>query len=173
MPHWAQIVRQHSPIVWQTALRLLGNEPDAADCLQETFLAAMRVAERQDVANWPGMLQRVATARALDLLRRRLLSRSRHAGGNDFQLVPSPEDSPVDHLQNDELAQSLANALARLPPRQAEAYCLRHLNELSYEEIARELDVSVDTIGADLHRARTRLRELLSPSCTNLNRGTP
>ena len=41
MTDWEHVVRTHGPLVWQTAWRLLGQEADAADCFQETFVSAM------------------------------------------------------------------------------------------------------------------------------------
>lgn len=169
----AEIIRQHAPIVWRTALRLLGNQADASDCFQETFLSAMQVGGRERVANWGGLLQRIATARALDMMRKRTLSRSRHSGQVDLAALSGGGPGPMEQLQNEELADSLAQALSRLPAQQAQAYCLRHLNGFSYEQIAQELGISADAVGVDLHRARARLRELLSPCLNETNRGEP
>ena len=174
MTPWDSILRQHAGIVWQTALRLLGNQPDAADCFQETFLSAMQSASTAPIRNWAGFLQRVATARALDMLRRRALARRRHDSGHDVADVAGSNPGPARQLQNDELADSLACALAQLPERHAQAYCLRHLNDFSYEQIAAELGISVDAVGVDLHRARQRLRELLRPQFAGQpDRGAP
>ena len=51
-----------------------------------------------------------------------------------------------------------------MPPNQAEAFCLHHLEEWSYREIAGHLAISVDAVGVLLHRARKRLRERLESS---------
>src|SRR3954451_4123863 len=69
---WPAIVREYGPVVWRTAYRLLGRDADAADCFQDAFVSAMHVAGREPVRDWPGLLQRLPTARALDLLRRRM-----------------------------------------------------------------------------------------------------
>ena len=60
---WPVIVRQHAPLVWQTAYRVLGHHADATDCLQETFVSAWKISCREPVKNWPGLLQHLATAR--------------------------------------------------------------------------------------------------------------
>ena len=72
MPDWDAIVAEHGPLVWRTVYRLVGNHADASDCFQETFLSAISAARRERVENWGGFLQRIATARALDRLRRRV-----------------------------------------------------------------------------------------------------
>ena len=159
---WSQIVREHSPLVWQTAYRLLAQPADAADCLQETFVAAWAVAARHAVRNWPGLLQHLATARALDHLRgkQRLAKR---VSALDVGQLASPERGPAAQAQLAELAEQLAGALADLPERQSTVYCLRHLNGMSYEEIAAELGMTVGAVGVTLHRATQRLRAALTP----------
>ncbi len=68
---WQVIIEKHGPAVWQTSYRLLGNHSDAADCFQETFVSALEFCRRQRVRNFPALLARLATARAIDQLRRR------------------------------------------------------------------------------------------------------
>ncbi len=62
---WQMIVKKHGPAVWQTAYRLLGNNTDAADCFQETFVSALEVSRRQRVRNFSALLVRLATTRAI------------------------------------------------------------------------------------------------------------
>jgi RNA polymerase sigma-70 factor, ECF subfamily len=162
MTNWPEIVQQHAPLVWRTIYRLLPNEADAADCFQETFVSAMEVAGRQPVANWPGLLQRLATARALDCVRRQIRDRGRLTTPADWGSVLTDEPEPAQQMQSQELAEQLRRVLTQLTPQQAEVYCLRYLNDLSYEQIASELGLSVDTVGVTLHRARGRLRGLLA-----------
>jgi RNA polymerase sigma-70 factor (ECF subfamily) len=69
---WQIIIEKHGPAVWQTAYRLLGNYEDASDCFQETFICALKVSNRQRVKNFPALLVRLATTRAIDQLRRRI-----------------------------------------------------------------------------------------------------
>ena len=68
---WQLIIKKYASVVWQTAYRLLGNDADAADCFQETFVSALEVSQRQRVRNFSALLARLATARAIDQLRRR------------------------------------------------------------------------------------------------------
>ncbi len=157
---WPAIVRDHGPLVWKTAYRLLNQEADAADCFQETFISAMEVERREAVENWPGLLARLATARALDQLRRRCRERN-HTTPGEFDSVASADASPVAHAEASELSERLRAALSELPARHSEVFCLRHISGLSYEEIAAQMRLSVDAVGVLLHRARGRLKELL------------
>ena len=162
MAEWQTIVSRHSPAVWRTAYRLLGDRDAAADCFQETFLTALELSRRQKVRNWAALLVRLCTCRAMDQLRRRLRHADRHDELADWSTVASPNPGPVEHAQADELSRRLRSALTELPDGQAEVFCLRCLNELSYREIARQLGIKPSAVGVLLHRARARLRQLLS-----------
>lgn len=70
MIDWQIIIKEHGPVVWQTAYRLLGNHADAADCFQETFVSALEFCQHQRVRNFSALLARLATTRAIDQLRR-------------------------------------------------------------------------------------------------------
>lgn len=161
MTDWSAIVRRHGALVWKTAYRLLGQDADAADVFQETFLSAVEVVRREPVGNWPGLLQRLATMRALDHLRRRIRDRRGRDCAPEWESLPTSDADPVQEAEATELADRLRSALAQLPSRQSELFCLRHVAGLSYEEISAQLDMSVDAVGVMLHRARGKLRELL------------
>jgi RNA polymerase sigma-70 factor (ECF subfamily) len=162
VPDWRQIVTEHSPAVWKTACRVLGNDADAADCLQDAFVSALEVSGRQEVRSWAALLQHLATRRALDRLRERMRLARHHEHPADLADVASSEPGPAQYAQSTELAESLLQALAELPPQQAEAFSLREFSELSYDEIAAGLDITPNAVGVLLHRARARLGELLA-----------
>ncbi|MFT3787208.1 MAG: sigma-70 family RNA polymerase sigma factor [Tepidisphaeraceae bacterium] len=116
--HWPDIVRDFGPVVWRTARRLLRNDADAADCFQQTFVSALKVAGRESVEHWPGLLQRLATARALDLLRQRM----RHPAlgdDDDLQAVPSRFEDPAVLAQSSELSEQLRERWHTCPPSRA------------------------------------------------------
>jgi len=157
---WPTILRIHGPTVWRTALAILNNEPDAADCFQETFQSALAASQKHPIRHWPAFLKRIATARALDMLRKRIRHR-KHESHEEPTMLAATGPTPPQHAESQELAARLRRALSRLPTLQSEIYCLRHLSDLTYEQIATELSISTDSVGVNLHRARTRLRELL------------
>lgn len=161
MPDWETIVRRDGPVVWRTAYRLLNNRADADECFQETFLSALEVARREDVGNWRALLQRLAAARAVDRLRERCRRRSREESA-DWNAFAGNEPQPAQNAQEAELAQRLRDALAQIPVQQAEVFSLHGLEGWSYQEIAEQLSLSINSVGVLLHRARKRLRELLA-----------
>jgi RNA polymerase sigma factor (sigma-70 family) len=65
-------------------------------------------------------------------------------------------------MQTQELVTRLREALGQLPPLEAQVFCLRYLNSISYHGIAKELGIKTTTAGVLLHRARVKLRELLA-----------
>jgi RNA polymerase sigma-70 factor (ECF subfamily) len=158
---WQVVVKKHGPVVWGTAYRLLGNHADAADCFQETFICALEVSRRQHVFNFSALLVRLATARAIDRLRRRMREPNISSETADYTAIPSDDAEPYQHVQAKELADGLREALAQLPPQEAQVFCLRYLNNMSYHRIARQLGIKNSSAGVLLHRARTKLREYL------------
>ena len=104
MTDWQRIVGRHSGLVWRTAHRLLNSLEEAADCFQETFLAALELSRREDVRNWPGLLTRLCTCRAMDRLRSRLRDTSRLDDLRDWTTVASPNPGPVQEAEASELA---------------------------------------------------------------------
>ena len=162
MTDWKTVVGRHHQAVWQTAYRLLGNQADALDCCQEAFLDAVCLDGREAVLDWPALLRYLATARALDLLRARYRRKSRSVPLIDPSVVVSPGPRPDQQAEASELAERLRAALSRLPTKQAEVFCLRWVEEMTYEQIADRLEVDPNTVGVLLHRARKRLRRLLA-----------
>jgi RNA polymerase sigma-70 factor (ECF subfamily) len=162
MTDWDTIVTEHGPAVWRTAYRLLNNEADASDCMQEAFVAAVHVSRRETVRSWPALLKRLATRRSLDRLRARIRESARRGAAVELASVPDGDDGPVRRRELCELAGRVGQALSSLPARQAEVFCLRHLSDMSCQEIAEQLDLGQSNVRMLLHRARSKLRELLA-----------
>ncbi len=161
---WNRITAEYASVVWQTAYRLLHNQADAADCFQETFLAAFELSQRQPVRNIRGLLLRLATTRSIDRLRQRSRQSQQQSNEEDGSLLLSTQPGPDAAAQNHELAARLRDAIAQLPPQEAKVFCLRYFNDRSYREIATELAIKTGAAGVLLHRAKARLRELLAPA---------
>ena len=153
---WDRIVREHGPIVFATAWRILGHAADAEDVVQEVFLQAYQVQQEEMVRCWEALLRRLAACRALDRLRQR-----RGTVPLDGLALSAPGDNPEAVAIERELAGRLRDALARLPPREATVFCLRYFDDLSYEQIARTLHIQVGAVATALHKARVRLETIL------------
>jgi len=162
MIDWEGIVAREGAGVWRRVYRLLGNRADAEEVFQETFLAALSFARRQEVESWGALLHRLGTAKAVDRLRQR---QRRHSRSEmvDFEFVGGGEAEPYQNAQAGELSQRLRVALGQLPQRQAEVFALHALEGWKHDEIADVMQITTDAVGVLLHRARARLRELLAP----------
>jgi RNA polymerase sigma-70 factor, ECF subfamily len=164
MTDWEAVVSQHVEIVRRTIYRIVGNHADAWDCVQETFLDAVKIDRRQPVRHWPALLRHLATRRALDLLRARSRRRERHGPDADPAQAASREPSPPRHAEARELADRLRAVAGRLPRRQAEVFCLSCFEQMTSEEVAEQLGISPTAVRMLLSRARQRLRRLLELS---------
>jgi RNA polymerase sigma-70 factor (ECF subfamily) len=164
MTDWAEILGEYGDIVWRTVRRLLDDDADAGDCFQETFVAALEFSRNHPVRNWPGLLKRLATARALDQLRKRIRTSAVQLSADDALAnnISCPRKSPSTMAEQNELFDQLRNVLAAMPPDQAEVCCLRFLENLSYEQIAEELGLTVNHVGVLLHRVKSLLRVRLA-----------
>ena len=156
MLDWNRIVREHGPAVFGAAWRILGHAADAEDVVQETFLEAHRWVQSRPVRHWNAFLRRVATCRALDRLRQR-----KPLCSLENIDLPSTEDGPEEIAVGRELAQRLREGIAQLPERESAVFCMRHFEELSYQQIAEALDVSSGAVAVALHKARLKLEALL------------
>lgn len=161
MTDWPQVVQQHGPIVWKTAYRLLSNEADASDCFQNTFVSALELSRAEAVRNWPGLLKRLATARALERLRQRYREATRLTRLPDDFGGPGKAAEPSRLAETAELAEHLRGALAEIDARQAEVFCLACVEGLDYRRIAEHLGITANHVGVLLHRAKSSLRERL------------
>lgn len=161
MVDWSRILKMHGGLVWQTVYRLLGHEADAWDCFQSTFLAVMAIAEKEAILDWPALLKRVATTRALNRLRQRVRDANRVEALDGVPAL-SRGESPEQAARGSELAEHLRLALAEIEPRMAVVFSLACLEDCSYREIAAELGITVNHVGVLLKRARAELQVHLS-----------
>lgn len=155
-PDWGRIVADHGPAVWATVLRILKHHEDAQDCYQQTFLDAFRSTRRAPATNWIALLLSIATRRAIDRLRERIAARNRRDQAAAFA---TPFAATGDHVHQVDLMDALRTGLAGLPEKQAVALWLRSVEELSYAEIAAELEVDANQVGVLIHRARASLKQ--------------
>ena len=158
MVDWPKIVERHGPMVWKTAMRLVGNEADAADCFQNVFVSALKVTRRENVTNWPGLLSRIAMTESIELLRRRYRHRRNRESEFDEHQLAGTDTTPELGAQARELVGDLRVALAKLDRRQAEIFCLACMEGFSYQQIADQMKIDRNYVGVLLNRARATLR---------------
>jgi RNA polymerase sigma-70 factor (ECF subfamily) len=158
----------YQDMVFTTAMRLLGNPAEAEDISQEVFLKAYdRFAELSQSKTAGGWLKTVARNLCLNHLSR---YRARWTFFSDLKRDDADDDREFDipaidtQSEEAELAdkrQLLEVTLQKLPPAQRVPLVLYHFEELSYEEIAVRLKLSLAKLKTDIHRGREALRKKL------------
>lgn len=167
---FARLVEEHGGRVYRVALRLMGNEADAEDVLQETFLSAYksidRFEERSSLSTW---LYRITTNAALMRLRRKepdQVSVDEPLERDDGEQMPRQFFDfcclPEEFLLRDEARDEMTRAINDLPPSLRSVFILRDIEGLSTQEVAETLDLSLSAVKSRLMRARLKLREHLS-----------
>lgn len=158
------IVRLTSPACYSLAYRLVGNEHDARDVLQEAYLRAYRSLRRfRGDAAFSTWLYRITVNCAADLLeRRRKTSHDALDDLGDSALVDQrSEREPEAAASTIDERERLVRALSELPDQLRMVVVLRDIYDLSHREIGKELGISQGAAKVRLHRARLRLRECL------------
>ena len=158
---FSTLVERYGGRVYNIALRITNDADAAADCAQEAFIRAYRALHQYDPALPFGpWLFRIATNASLNHVQRW------HAHESPVEELPeSPEPDEAgpesSALRREELDEVLA-AMADLPPHYRAALALRHLQQLSYQEVADSLGIPLGTVKTHLHRARAALKARLA-----------
>ena len=156
MIDWDSIVREHGPVVFGTAWRILGHVADAEDVAQEVFLEAYQWPLTRPVRSWGGLLRRLSACRALDRLRQR-----KNNVPLDGLAIMVDDPGPEEEAVGNELASRLRANISQLPPREGTVFCLRYFEDLSYQDIAEALTITPGAVAAALCKARAKLETLL------------
>ncbi len=170
-----ELVRTYTPRLLGLARRIVGNEEDARDVLQDAFLSAFRSIERfQGDARLGTWLHRIVVNTALMKLRRRrrkpeesiepLLPAFQSDGhfAEKFSSWAGGEAADV-ALSRSETRELIRGLIEQLPESFRTVLLLRDIEGLDTEETARVLDTTPNAVKIRLHRARQALRTLLAP----------
>jgi len=163
-----ELIERHQSLVTGTVARMLGSNSDVEDIAQQVFIrvwkSARRYVPRAKFTTW---LLKITRNLVFNELRR-----SKRRGHVPLQSEPGAEDhhplkdeanpAPDASLLEAELQREIEEAIVQLPDSQRMALVLRRYEQLSYEQIAEVLDLSVPAVKSVLFRARTELRSRLS-----------
>jgi RNA polymerase sigma-70 factor, ECF subfamily len=166
------LVERHSRPVFRLAFRLTGNQQDAEDVVQETFLRAFgrlnRFEARASFGTW---LHRIAVNCAMDVLRGRpkaqlLASLDDQASAGTADTPDEDAIGPERWAESAEIRRSLNQALDVLTPAERAAFVLRHFEGRSLDEIGRELGLRTSATKHSIFRAVQKVRRALEPLVT-------
>ena len=167
-----ELIERHQTLVLGTVARMLGSNSEVEDVAQQVFLrvwkSAGRYVPRAKFTTW---LLKITRNLVFNELRR-----AKRRGHVAIQTDPTAEEMPLKDetgqspdasLLESELQQAIEEAIVELPESQRMALVLRRYEELSYEQIAEILNLSVPAVKSVLFRARTELRARLSTYLKN------
>ena len=167
---FSELLARHAPAVLTVAWRIMGDRALAEDIAQDTFMAAFRSLPRfRAEARFSTWVYRIAVNRCRDVLRSRAADPVAAAGlvADDGPGVIQPAgESPMHRTPEQQLLDKqrdvhVAEALGRLAPLYREAFVLKHVEGLSYDEMSEVLGVDGSTLRMRVYKARQELsREL-------------
>jgi len=162
------LVENYQDRIYNTALGIVNNAEDAEDVAQEVFIQVHRsIGSFKGESKLSTWMYRIATTRALDLLRSRKSKKrfgmlQRLFGEGNEPMVEIPDfNHPGVAMERKENAAKLFRAIGQLPENQKTAFTLHKLEDLSYQEISEVMKTSVPAVESLMHRARQNLKKIL------------
>jgi RNA polymerase sigma-70 factor (ECF subfamily) len=171
------LIRPHERSVYMMALSLMKNEADAEDVAQEAFLKAFRnLSKFRAESKFSTWLISITLNEARSRLRRKRIVRmesldepSDEGTSVSPALLKDWREIPSEALERQELRLMLQDAVTGLPEIYRQVFLLRDIEELSVNETAEALSISVPSVKVRLHRARMMLQKQLTPLLKNIN----
>ncbi|HEX3877105.1 MAG TPA: sigma-70 family RNA polymerase sigma factor [Bryobacteraceae bacterium] len=167
------LVERHSRALFRLAFRMTGNQQDAEDVVQESFLRAYKqLAKFDERASFGTWLYRIAANCSLDLVRARK-RRSEHVaaagadGGEGVEEIvlqlPTHDPTPERMALSGEVRERVLEAMEELSPNERTAFVLRHFEGMRIEEVSRVLECQPGAAKHSVFRAVQKLRRSLEP----------
>jgi RNA polymerase sigma-70 factor (ECF subfamily) len=157
------LIRQQEAGVFRLALSIVGDQADAHEITQETFIAALRALpsyqERKSFKSWLYVI--ALNLSRSHLRKRRFLKKLKATTTALFRLESQKQSSPEETVIHNEKEAAVWSELNRLDERHRIVVILRYFQDLSVNEISEILDINEGTIHSRLHTARERLRVAL------------
>jgi len=161
------LVERHSRTVFRLAFRMTGNEQDAEDVVQESFLRAYRQLGRFEArANFGTWLYRIVANCSVDLMRAKQARHDQARGeslDNVIELPAADAPGPERLARSAEIAARVGEALGGLSPLERAAFTLRHHEGRSIDEISKTLGLGISAAKHSVFRAVKKLRIALEP----------
>ena len=160
------LVERHSRRAFQLAYRMTGNEQDAEDVVQESFIRAYRQLGRFEArAHFSTWLHRIVANCSVDLIRSRR-ARNNYTSTDALEPAEQPEAEAPDPERlaaSAQIQRNVASAMSALSPLERAAFTLRHYEGRSIAEIGRTLGLGTSATKHSVFRAVRKLRAALEP----------
>lgn len=157
---FGHLIDRHASAIVNLAYRMVGNRVEAEDLAQEAFLTAFKALStfRAD-SKFSTWLYRIAANKCKDWLRAKRPGQGPYDVDADevLDLYVAEERTPEQLLSHQQVRHELEQAIQRLPPLYREAFVLKHVEGLSYEEMEEILGVNGDTLKMRVYKGRLQL----------------
>ncbi len=161
-----EIVIAYQDNIYELCFRMLGDRDNAQDAAQETFLKAYQgIGRFEPDASIYTWLYRIGVNTCIDYKRRSALEsffRRPFSSGDAIEQEPSDAPSPERLAESKQAAAALQKALGKLSHKLRAVIVMKEIEELSYEDIAKVLDISLGTVKSRISRAREELKRLVA-----------
>jgi RNA polymerase sigma-70 factor (ECF subfamily) len=162
------LVERHSHRLFQLAFRMTGNQEDAEDVVQDSFLRAFRRLDQLDGrASFGTWLYRIAANCSVDLVRSRIARFERRSVDGEIEdavfSIPAGGPSPERSAMSSQIRDRVSEAMNDLSPAERTAFVLRHFEGMPMEEVGRVLGCCANTAKHSVFRAVHKLRRALEP----------
>jgi len=172
---YAELMQRYKDSIYFMALKMVNNKDDAMDLTVETFGKAFENLEKYKpdfaFSTW---LFRIATNNCIDFIRKKRLNvvslhtLSEEDGEEKHMQVRAEGLNPEENSIKKQESEKLKNIVDQLPIRYRKLIILRYYDEQSYEEIAKQLDIPLGTVKAQLFRARDLMANIINRNKKNL-----
>jgi RNA polymerase sigma-70 factor, ECF subfamily len=173
-----ELVRRHTQLIYRALIAILGDTADAQDAMQDTLLSAFRhIRGFQGRSKFSTWLVSIARNAALQRLRGRRntesLDQNDSREDRDFRprQIAEWQENPEQNHSKSEIRQLVERGLLQLPAKYRIIVMLRDIEQLSTDDVARQLGLTVPAVKTRLLRGRLMLREWLAPHLTTSARG--
>ncbi|MBO5830766.1 MAG: sigma-70 family RNA polymerase sigma factor [Alistipes sp.] len=171
----SELIERHSQRVRNYIGMMVKDDDVADDIFQETFIKAVRVIDEGryvDSGKFLSWVLRIAHNRVLDYFRREKASKQVNESEAGYDLIGTmrfSEPTTEDELVQGEVEQTVRNLIDQLPDEQQEVVRLRYYSKLSFQEIAEQTEVSINTALGRMRYALINLRRMIKEKNIVLN----
>lgn len=152
---WFTLISRYETAMYQYGIRMTGSSHDASDLMQDIFVSVYRsLANYRGDGTFKSWLYRIAHCRCMELYRKR-------KAFTDIDDIPEPlceTSCPEMQLTSDRQSRAVTQAMQALPLAQKAVVELKFFGQFTFEEIAEQMDISVNTAKSRLYSALTKLK---------------
>jgi RNA polymerase sigma-70 factor (ECF subfamily) len=163
---WLKLVKRYEKLVYNYALRMVSNQDDALDLMQDTFLSVFRsLSTFRGESSFKSWMLKIAHYRCIEFYRRRKKT-------VDLDAVPEAfneegENCPELSVVSQQQGEDLVGAMSQLPVNQRAVIEMKFFQFLTFEDIAKQLGISTNTVKSRLYAGLGKMKQVLEVANVN------